>query len=113
MGWILGKHNSGYLEMLLAKGKSWSVYLLKYPINSYIPDHIDLLTEGEELHRINFVLKRAKRGGVFYYGDVNDSAKFTKTRFTRFRPDLDRHGVTEVEKGSRYVLSIGWKQPHI
>lgn len=27
---------------------------------------------------------------------------------TEFRPDISPHSVSRVEKGVRYVLSIGW-----
>ena len=106
--WKEGRQETGYFKCKLAGGRRWDCYLLKYPVGSYLPDHIDPVDVGREHHRINVVLKRAERGGNFYISQHPRFADLSKKRIIKFRSDIYRHGLTPVIKGTRYVLSIGW-----
>lgn len=113
--WQQGRQQTGYFKMLLAKGKSWDCWLLKYEAGAFIPLHKDVI-EGKEHYRLNICLKRADYGGKFYipmYGFSEDDHDFCRKgistrRWHLFRPDLVEHGVTRVVEGTRYILSIGW-----
>lgn len=106
MKWKKGRQGSGYFKRLLLKGKTWDLYLLKYPAGSHIETHLDPV-EGKEHHRINIVLKKSK-GGFFFKDDGSTRVMFLLNRIVRFRPDIEAHGVTTVISGTRYVLSFGW-----
>ncbi|MFC6977979.1 hypothetical protein [Microbulbifer taiwanensis] len=55
-------------------------------------------------YRLNIVIKRAKSGGEF----LCDSPIYESARIKLFRPDIAEHAVSEVQSGTRYVLSLGW-----
>jgi len=103
--WEKGRQNSGYekLRVLLSNRFKFDVYILKYPEGSVIQSHVDKVDEIFEHHRLNIVLKKAKKGGVF---SCNDTAKTGRIHY--FRPDIMKHKVSKIELGTRYVLSIGW-----
>lgn len=96
--------------MLLATGK-WPVgfdcYLIRYVKGSFIPPHVDAVPEGQRHFRLNIILKKSEKGGELCLLGT-PLFKLFYPRIVLFRPDLDMHCVTRVEKGSRYVLSIGW-----
>ncbi|MBB6523650.1 2OG-Fe(II) oxygenase [Pseudoteredinibacter isoporae] len=104
--WQKGRQNSGYDKMLLC-GSYWplpfDVYLLRFPEGSEIPPHKDKVKSGRH-YRLNIVLKQAERGGEFYC----ESPIYENARIKFFRPDLSEHSVSKVEKGNRYLLSLGW-----
>lgn len=102
--WTKGRKNSGYYKIKLLESKwlKFDVYLLKYPEGSEIALHIDPAPTNYEHHRINLELNSDFSGGIpVVEGHV-------KGRAYRFRPDIQKHHVTEVVRGTRYVLSIGW-----
>lgn len=104
--WKGGRQNSGYEKMLLATSPfpvPFDLYLLRYKEGSYIPPHRDAVKEKRHF-RLNIVLKQAKRGGVFKCKDPI----FETKRIKLFRPDKSEHSLTEVTKGSRLLLSLGW-----
>ena len=104
--WRGGRQQSGYDKMLLLQSRyplPFDVYLLRFGEGSGIPPHIDPVAAGRH-YRCNIVLKRAKRGGEF----VCSTPLFATERIKLFRPDACEHSVTRVERGTRYVLSIGW-----
>lgn len=103
--WQKGRQESGYEKMTLLRSKlfKFDVYILKYPEASVIKAHFDEVDKVFEHHRLNIVLKSAKKGGVFIYENI-----IQKGRFHYFRPDIMKHEVSRIEKGTRYVLSIGW-----
>lgn len=103
--WQEGRQGSGYFKLKLLESKlfKFDIYLLKFPVYSYIDWHVDPSVEGYEHHRLNLVLKKAE-GGVFLKFGYPE----TNSRINKFRPDLVRHSVTEVTKGTRWVLSFGW-----
>ena len=101
--WEQGRQGTGYLKRLLLRGKTWDLYLLKYPEGSYIPAHKDPVP-GFEHHRINIVLIKPKAGGQFWMENIPETAK----RFIYFRSDITTHGIKKIERGTRWVLSFGW-----
>ncbi|GAA6153656.1 hypothetical protein [Pseudoteredinibacter isoporae] len=104
--WQKGRRGSGYDKMLLA-GAYWplpfDIYLLRFPEGSDIPVHKDTVKTGRH-YRLNIVLKQARRGGEFFC----EAAIYDHARLKLFRPDISEHSVSRVERGSRYVLSVGW-----
>ncbi len=106
MAWRLGRQNSGYSKMLLF-ALSWPIkcdlYLLKFPEGSKVLAHKDEISKGKH-YRINFILRKAKEGGIFKC----EKCIYESSRVKLFRPDANIHEVSEIIKGSRYLLSIGW-----
>ena len=104
--WQRGRQESGYDKMLLCTSVwplKFDTYLLKFPQNSLIEPHVDKVAAGKH-YRLNIVLKEAAQGGVF----VCQHPLFETRRIKLFRPDIAEHSVTRIEKGNRYVLSVGW-----
>ncbi len=103
--WINGRQESGYQRMLLFRSTliKADCYLLRFPANSEIKPHVDAVKAGRHF-RVNIILKHAANGGNFECS----SCIINWPRLKVFRPDLYSHSVTRVEKGTRYVLSIGW-----
>jgi len=101
--WVEGRQGSGYLKKLLAQGETWDLYLLKFPKGSHVEGHLDPVP-GKAHHRANFVLWRAKKGGEFWCR----GRRAGKRRLAIFRPDTMLHGVSRVQRGTRWVLSLGW-----
>jgi len=104
--WELGRQKSGYDKMLLC-GALWPIkfdtYLLRFPEGSKILPHTDKVKWGKH-YRLNIVLKNAEEGGEFEC----QNPIFETKRIKFFRPDICQHQVSEVVKGNRYLLSIGW-----
>jgi hypothetical protein len=104
--WRGGRQRSGYEKMLLLQSPfplPFDVYLLRFRPGSEIPPHNDPVARGRH-YRCNIVLRRAQRGGEF----VCARPIYASRRVNLFRPDLCTHSVTRVERGERYVLSVGW-----
>ena len=105
MPWQSGRQETGYqkLEIWISKRFKFDIHLLRYPVGSYVPQHIDpTLFDAFEHHRINIILRPAIRGGKFIL-----KGKSQEGRIHRFRPDKYTHNVTEIKEGTRYVLSFG------
>ncbi len=104
--WERGRQKSGYDKMLLC-GAIWPIkfdtYLLKFPQGSEIAPHTDKVESGKH-YRLNLVLKSAEIGGEF----ICANPIFETKRIKLFRPDVSEHQVSKVEKGNRYLLSVGW-----
>lgn len=96
--WPLGRQGTGYQSKKLADGGNFDVYLIKYPIGSYVPTHTDPV-KGKRHFRLNIRLK----GEDKFTGDA--LLKFW--RVCLFRPDIMPHSVHNV-KSERLMLSIGW-----
>lgn len=109
MKWELGRQGGDYFKFKVLESKrfKFDVYILKFPAWSYVHDHKDPCPKGYEHHRINFILKYARVGGLFYTYKEGVRKK-TRKRYIRFRPDSIIHGMTQVIFGSSYWLSIGW-----
>lgn len=104
--WERGRQGSGYDKLLLAANTfliPFDLYLLRFPVGTYIPPHRDPVATGRH-YRLNVILKRSPAGGEF----VCDSPIYQSARLNLFRSDICTHSVTRVEGGSRYVLSLGW-----
>lgn len=99
MNWQEGRQGTGYQKLALAKGRTWDLYLLKYPPGSYVPCHTDPVAEGLKHWRANLRLTGEDR----FWG----VARLRLGRLIVLRPDEDLHMVKKVSK-TRYVLSFGW-----
>ena len=53
--WRPGRRNSGYSKMLLAGGRTWDCWLLRYPVGSEVPLHHDPIP-GRRHYRLNITL---------------------------------------------------------
>ena len=109
MRWTKGRQNTGYEKLtFINKGfRCWMLlgfdcHLLRYTDGSFIPPHTDAVESGRH-HRINLVLKKPKKGGIF---KCSQAWKIGQRLFY-FRPDIHEHEVSECV-GTRYVLSLGW-----
>lgn len=104
--WIAGRQGTGYFKMLLLQNSRFipfDIYLLKFPEGSYIDWHTDPVPDYNH-YRINWIVKTSEKGGEF----ISKSPIFTSKYLNIMRPDIDLHCVTKIEKGTRYVLSLGW-----
>jgi hypothetical protein len=101
--WIEGRQGSGYFKKLIFQGPFFDCYLLKFPEGSCVHWHTDPVP-GKRHWRLNIFLKQCERGGHFIRKGFSDNIG---ARFQLFRPDIQEHMVTPVDKGVRYVLSIG------
>ena len=104
--WRSGRQESGYEKMLLLVNPflvPFDVYLLRFRQGAAVPPHTDPVSEKKH-YRLNLILKRARRGGRFRCA----KPIYESRRIKLFRPDIHEHSVSEIEEGTRYVLSIGW-----
>ena len=103
--WQLGRQSSGYskLALIISRRFLFDIYILKFPVGSYIDNHKDPVVDDFEHHRLNVILSPAIRGGKLVIKGQSQDGKVHK-----FRPDKFLHKVTEIKEGTRYVLSIGW-----
>lgn len=98
--WEAGRQRTGYRKLLLATNKkTWDLYLLDYPKNTYIKPHTDPVPSGKH-YRLNIILfGSAKFNGKTIFSLGN--------RVHFFRPDIVEHSVDNVIK-RRIVLSLGY-----
>lgn len=98
-------HNTGYRIFTIAFSKKlgFDIYLFHYKTGSYIPKHKDPGNNGA-MYRFNIELVKAKKGGIF---NCRKMIWQWLDRFYLFRADSSYHYVTEIEEGSRWVLSFG------
>lgn len=104
--WINGRQGSGYQKVRLLECRwpiRFDLWILRFPEGSYIDSHVDPVEDGYNHYRLNVIIKRSENGGVFFGEPI-----WRSIRVILFRPDISVHGVTKVEKGTRYVLSLGW-----
>jgi hypothetical protein len=104
--WEAGRQGTGYEKMLLATARRplpFDCYLLRYRPGSSIGWHSDPV-DGRRHFRLNVVLRKAV-GGTFA---MSGTPLWSAGRAVLFRPDVTPHAVSMVERGTRYVLSIGW-----
>lgn len=104
--WEKGRQHTGYEVIKLCSlvwPISFDVWLLRFREGDYIPPHVDIVENGDH-YRFNIILKNAGMGGEF----LCSSPIYESKRIKYFRSDISEHSVTKVEKGVRYVLSIGW-----
>ena len=104
--WEKGRQETGYEKMLLATAKwprPFDLYLLRFSVGHEVPPHTDKVSVGEH-HRLNIILKHAKKGGEF----ICSNTIYESSSIKYFRPDKAEHQVTKIINGNRYVLSLGW-----
>ena len=103
MHWEEGRQGTGYERLTFIRGDFLPIdlHLLRYRTGSSIPQHTDPV-EFADHYRFNIILTEAE-GGEFKC----DNMIFETKRIKFFRPDRVGHSVSEVSKGTRYVLSIG------
>ena len=106
MRWERGRQGTGYLKRTLYAFRIGRIgadgYLLKFPEGCDVPKHRDPV-DGSDHYRLNLVLRRAQSGGEF----VCEDPIVDWPRVKLFRPDRSPHAVTRIERGTRYVLSLG------
>ena len=106
--WISGRQQSGYEKLCFLNSKWLKAdgYLLKYSVGSKIDWHTDPVLDGYKHYRLNIIFWSCKEGGKFFCEGKSLFQLGQSIIF--FRPDIQKHCVTEILNGSRYVLSIGW-----
>jgi hypothetical protein len=107
MKWEQGRQGTGYKKLKLFQiGNKllggMDLYLLRYDVGDSIPSHVDPV-DGKRHFRVNFELKRARIGGELYV----DEPILRFWRLSVFRSDKSKHAVHLVEKGTRFVVSLG------
>ena len=102
MEWVEGRQGTGYERLTFIRGDFLPIdlHLLRYRPGSSIPPHTDPV-EFMRHYRLNVILTKAV-GGEF-----RGTTIFETARIKFFRPDIEEHSVSEVTKGTRYVLSFG------
>jgi len=109
--WQNGRQSTGYEKMLLLSGiwpLPFDLYILRFRAGSEIMPHTDPVSSGRH-YRLNIIIRSAISGGEFDCARPIHASK----RIKFFRPDVCEHSVSRVEKGTRYVLSIGWVLPPV
>lgn len=101
--WDTGRQNTSYRKLPLLLFPRLDLYLIHYREGAHIGPHVDPVTRGRH-YRVNVVLTKAQQGGEFRCADPI----FETGRIKFFRPDVSRHEVTRLERGTRWVLSLGW-----
>lgn len=106
LNWQKGRQEGGYDKLLIMMSAviPFDIWLLRFPEGSHIAQHVDPVEVGHNHYRLNIIVKPAKRGGEFRVTNAIINWRFLKL----FRPDVSPHSVTQVDEGTRYVLSIGW-----
>lgn len=104
--WQAGRQSTGYEVLTIAYSQllKFDCYLLRYKVGAFIPTHLDKVDKALKHYRLNIQLWPAKKGGELVCAD----SLFRLGPINLFRPDETPHSVTQVEQGTRYVLSIGW-----
>jgi len=84
-----------------------TINLVSYFEGHRVRSHLDMVERGR-YYKLNVILVKAKRGGVFETEEVIFSF-FNRIIF--FRPDLYEHSVSTIEKGKRVLLSFAFYLP--
>lgn len=122
--WEDGRQGTGYLKAAVPdaqfrelKIKSLRVlgadlkdkhdcYLIRYPVRSRIPPHLDDAPFGTEHWRLNAVIQAPEIGGIF--GVETRSVDLLERDAVVFRADKLRHRITTVYGNTeRFVWSVG------
>lgn len=102
-----GRQGSGYSKLKLfhiTRLVKADCYILRFPEGSSIKEHVDPVEDGKH-YRLNVVFKRPVAGGLLFC----ESPIFRLgERVCFFRPDVSKHSVSKIEKGSRWVFSLGF-----
>lgn len=105
MKWIAGRQPGGYLKLPLFRLRRLRTdcYLIRYPAGTGVRFHTDPV-EGRRHYRLNVVLRRPRSGGAFR---MLGRPLLAFWRVYLFRPDRYAHTVETVQKGERWVFSLG------
>jgi hypothetical protein len=87
---------------VLFHSRRLSVYLVHYRRGARVLPHVDGLSAGR-LYKLNCVLVKPRRGGAF---SCQRTLFNLFDRLVLFRPDRYEHAVSEIEAGSRWLLSV-------
>lgn len=87
---------------VLFRSNRLSVYLVRYDRGHKVIPHVDMVSTGR-LYKLNCVLVKPKSGGEF---SCEKNLFNLFGRIVLFRPDLYRHGVSEIRQGRRWLLSF-------
>lgn len=107
MRWEQGRLNTGYEKLKLFQFWRFDCYVLRFRTGALVPMHTDVVPNKKH-HRINILLKDCDEGGYVWGCSQKTWQVGYNRRFVYFRPDLIVHGMYEVLKGTKYILSIGW-----
>lgn len=105
INWKEGRQGTGYFNYKVASNTRFlfDIYLVKFPVGCCLPAHVDEVETGKH-YRVNIILWPALKGGKFRCENCIVDLPFLKI----FRPDVNEHEVTLIEKGTRYILSFGF-----
>lgn len=104
--WRPGRQGTGYRKLLLAQGRRWDLYLLDYPVGSYVPPHTDP-ADGKRHHRLNVRIWGEDTFRSWDIGSRIGERPRSGSRFVLFRPDELLHAV-DASPRRRVLLSLGW-----
>lgn len=85
-------------------------FILKYPLDSFIPDHRDPAPEGKEHWRFNAIVSGTDPAGSPHSGRffIEDrEVDLREKDAIIFRPDRYVHSVSSILYSPRYVWSVG------
>jgi len=100
--WQKGRQVANYAKMMLFDSSFFDCYLLYYPPDSHLPEHVDFVP-GHRHYRFNVILRTPKKGG-----DLKCSESYINTKRIKFFRSDRPHSMTPIDKGIRVVLSFGW-----
>ena len=106
--WQKGRSGGGYEKLTLVSTRfpiRWDLHIMRMKPDTYVKAHRDPV-DGKKHFRLNIILWKPAEGGKFMVQRRMGTKRWW--RFTLFRPDIAKHYVSTVTKGTRYVLSIGW-----
>jgi hypothetical protein len=103
MKWIPGRQNSGYLKLKLLQTRNADCYLIRYPTGTGVWFHTDEVA-GRRHYRLNVLIRKPKEGGAFR---LLGRPLLAFWRVCLFRPDRYAHAVETVNRGERWVFSVG------
>lgn len=124
--WKEQQADFGYLKQEVAEGKFEALKkrsglvlgsdtvndccVIRYPVNSYVPPHIDPTPAEMEHWRINAIIQVPESGGTF--GIESRNVDLLEGDAVIFQANTLRHRITTVYGGiERYVWSVGILKP--
>lgn len=124
LAWDNGRQGTGYLKAAVSDSKFQDIkkrslealsadvackhdcYVIRYPLFSHIPPHVDDAPFGTEHWRMNAIIQASEQGGIF--GLEERSLDLLEGDGVIFRADKMRHRVSTVNGNvERYVWSVG------
>lgn len=104
--WKPGRLGGHYEKMMLIRSRLFQcdLYILRFPEGSHVKEHIDPVDNGRH-YRANLTLRKPKEGGEIF---IDGTPIYEGSRLTIFRPDIQKHWMTKIIKGSVLILSFGF-----